>query len=162
MHSLLMKSLTDSPTLSSQRSTMNLPLKTFKLKLAFSMPTHSLSPPYLVHLGIIITQVEYSCISGTHLAEPFDPGTISLIANGTYPVNAAQIMRLHDEFRRAHTTRGNANQALKRIILEAYNNMYTSQLEDYLLQYTNRSALDILVHLKTTYGFINTTQLTEK
>jgi hypothetical protein len=39
--------------------------------------------------------------------------------------------------------------------------MYTSQLEDYLLQYANFSALDILMHLKQTYGFINPTQLTE-
>jgi hypothetical protein len=39
--------------------------------------------------------------------------------------------------------------------------MYTSQLEDYLLQYANRSALEILMHLKQTYGFINPTQLTE-
>jgi hypothetical protein len=39
--------------------------------------------------------------------------------------------------------------------------MYTSQLEDYLLQYANRSALEILMHLKQTYGFINPTQLAE-
>jgi hypothetical protein len=39
--------------------------------------------------------------------------------------------------------------------------MCTSQLEDYLLQYANRSALEILMHLKQNYGFINPTQLTE-
>jgi hypothetical protein len=39
--------------------------------------------------------------------------------------------------------------------------MYTSQLEDYLLQYANRSALEILMHLQQTYGFINPTQLVE-
>jgi hypothetical protein len=42
----------------------------------------------------------------------------------------------------------NVDQALKKPILEAYDNMYTSQLEDYLLQYSNRSALEILIHLK--------------
>jgi hypothetical protein len=47
------------------------------------------------------------------------------------------------------------------MILEAYDNMYTSQLEDYILQYANRSALESLMHLKQTYGFINPTQLTE-
>jgi hypothetical protein len=87
--------------------------------------------------------------------------TIPVIATGTDPVNAVQIVRLHDEFRCVHTTRVNVDQALKRIILEAYNNMYTSQLEYYLLQYAHRSALEILVHLKTTFGFINPTQLTE-
>jgi hypothetical protein len=39
--------------------------------------------------------------------------------------------------------------------------MYTSQLEDYLLQYANRSALEVIMHLKKTYGFINPTQLAE-
>jgi hypothetical protein len=39
--------------------------------------------------------------------------------------------------------------------------MYTSQLEDYMLQYANRSALEILMHLKQTYGFISPTQLAE-
>jgi hypothetical protein len=39
--------------------------------------------------------------------------------------------------------------------------MYTPQLEDYLLQYENRSALETLMHLKHTYGFINPTQLAE-
>jgi hypothetical protein len=36
--------------------------------------------------------------------------------------------------------------------------MYTSQLEDYPLQYANRSALEILMHLKQTYGLINPTE----
>jgi hypothetical protein len=36
--------------------------------------------------------------------------------------------------------------------------MYTYQLEDYMLQYANRSALDILMHLEQTYGFISPTQ----
>jgi hypothetical protein len=39
--------------------------------------------------------------------------------------------------------------------------MYTSQLEYYLSQYANRSALEFLMHLKHTYGFINRTQLAE-
>jgi hypothetical protein len=39
--------------------------------------------------------------------------------------------------------------------------MYTSQLEDYLLQCANRSAYDILMHLKQAYGFINPKQLAE-
>jgi hypothetical protein len=39
--------------------------------------------------------------------------------------------------------------------------MYSSKLEDYLLQYANRSAFEIVIHLKQTYGFINPTQLAE-
>jgi hypothetical protein len=68
---------------------------------------------------------------------------------------------MHAECRRIYTNRINVDQAPKKLILEAYYNMYTSQLEDYLLQYANRSALEILMHLKQTYGFINPTQLAE-
>jgi hypothetical protein len=56
-----------------------------------------------------------------------------------------------------YSNRINVDQALKMLILEAYDNIYTSQLEDYLLQYAHRSALEILMHLKQTYGFINPT-----
>jgi hypothetical protein len=62
---------------------------------------------------------------------------------------------MHDEFFRIYTNIINVDQALKIIILEAYDNMYTSQLEDCPLQYANRSALNIVIHFKQTYGFIN-------
>jgi hypothetical protein len=73
-------------------------------------------------------------------------------------VDAAQITRMHDEIRRIYTNIINVDQELKRIILESYNSMYTSPLEDYLLQYANRSALEIIMHLKQIYGFINPRQ----
>jgi hypothetical protein len=113
------------------------------------------------HLGIIMTQVEYSAISATPWVGPFNPGDIPIIPPGTNAVDAAQIARMHDEFRRIYTNRINVDQALKIIMLEAYDNMYTSQLEDKLLQYANCSALGVLMHLKQTYGFINPTHLAE-
>jgi hypothetical protein len=113
------------------------------------------------HLGIITTQVEYATISTSPWVEPYNPNTIPIIPTGTTAVDAAQIAQMHAECRRIYTNRINVDQALKKMILEAYDNMYTSQLEDYLLQYANRSALEILMHLKETYVFINPTQLTE-
>jgi hypothetical protein len=68
---------------------------------------------------------------------------------------------MHAECCCIYTNRINVDQALKKLILEAYDIMYTSQLEEYLLQYSNSSALEILMHLKHTYGFINPTQLAE-
>jgi hypothetical protein len=100
------------------------------------------------HLGIIMTQVDYSAISATPWAEPYTPGAIPTIAAGTNAVDAAYIERVRDEFRRIHTNRINVDQALKCIILDAYDNIYTSQLEDYLLHYVNSSALEISMHLK--------------
>jgi hypothetical protein len=100
-----------------------------------------------IHLGIIITQVDYSVISATPWADLHNPGAIPLIASGTNTIDASQIARLNEAFRRIHTNHINVDQSLKRIILVAYDNMFTSQLEDYILQYAHRSALEILVHL---------------
>jgi hypothetical protein len=113
------------------------------------------------HIDIIMIQVEYTAISATPWAEPFNPGVIPIIPAGTNSIDAAQIARMHDEFRRIHTNHINVDQAPKRIILEAYDNMYTSKLEDYLVQYANRSALEAPMHLTQNYGFINPTQLAE-
>jgi hypothetical protein len=112
-------------------------------------------------LGIIMTQVEYATISTSPWVEPYNPNAVPIIPPGTTAADAAQIARMHAEFRRIYTNRIDVDQALKKLILESYDNMYTSQLEDYLLQYANRSALEYLMHLKHTYGFINPTQLTE-
>jgi hypothetical protein len=68
---------------------------------------------------------------------------------------------MHAECRRIYMNHINVDKALKKIILEPYDNMFTSQLEEYLLQYANPSALEILMHLKQSYGFINPTQLAE-
>jgi hypothetical protein len=85
------------------------------------------------HLGIIMTQVEYAAISASPWVEPFNPNAIPIIPPGTNTVDAAQLASMHADCRRIYTNRINVDQTLKKLILEAYNNMYTSQLEDYLL-----------------------------
>jgi hypothetical protein len=102
------------------------------------------------HLGIIMTQAEYAEISTSPWVEPYNPNAIPIIPPGTNAVDAAQIARMHDEFCRIYINIINVDQALKRIILEAYDKIYTSQLEDYLLRCAISSALEILMHLKQT------------
>jgi hypothetical protein len=113
------------------------------------------------HLGIIMTQVKYAAISASPWVEPFNPNAIPITPPGTNAVDAAQLERMHAECCRIYTNIINVDQALKKLIPEAYDNMYTSQLHAYLLRYANRSALEILMHLKQIYGFINPTQLAE-
>jgi hypothetical protein len=90
------------------------------------------------NLGIIMPQVEYATISASPWVEPFNHNTVPIIPPCTNAVDAAQLARMHAECRRIYTHIINVDQALKKLILEAYENMYTSQLEDYLLQYANR------------------------
>jgi hypothetical protein len=67
-----------------------------------------------------MTPVEYAAITTAPWIEPHNPGHIPIIAHGNEPVDAAQLARIHDEFRRIHTNRVNVDQAPNRIILEAY------------------------------------------
>jgi hypothetical protein len=98
------------------------------------------------HLGIIMSQVEYAAVSASPWVEPFSTNAIPIIPPGTNTVDAAQLARMHAECRRIYTNCINVDQALKKLILEAYDNMYTSHLEDYLIQCANHSALEILMH----------------
>jgi hypothetical protein len=86
------------------------------------------------HLGIIMTQVEYAAIETSPWVYPYNPNAIPIIPPGTTAVDAAQSARMHAECRRIYTNRINVDQAIEKLILEAYDNMYTSQLEEYLLQ----------------------------
>jgi hypothetical protein len=108
-----------------------------------------------------MNQVEYAAISTSPWVERFNPNAIPIISSGTNAVDAAQLARIHDACRRIYTNRINVDQALKKLIIEASDNMYTSQLEYYLLPYANRPALEIPMHLKQAYDFINPTQLSE-
>jgi hypothetical protein len=113
------------------------------------------------NLVIIMSQVEYAAVSTSPWVEPFSPNDIPIIPPKTNAMDAAQLARMHAECHRIYTNRINVEQAFNKLILEANDNMYTSQLEDYIFQYANSSALEILRHLKQTYGFINPTQLAE-
>jgi hypothetical protein len=80
------------------------------------------------HLGIIMTQVEYAAISASPWVEPFNPNAIPIIPPGTNAMDTAPLAGMHAECHRIYTNGINVDQALNKLILEAYGNMYTSQL----------------------------------
>jgi hypothetical protein len=75
------------------------------------------------HFVIIMTKVEYAAISASPWVDPFNPNAIPIIPPGTNAVDAAQLARMHAECCRIYTNRINVDQALKKLILEAYCNM---------------------------------------
>jgi hypothetical protein len=60
--------------------------------------------------------------------EPYNPNAIPIIPPGTNVMDAALLARMHTYCRRIYTKIINVDQALKPLIIEAYDNMYTSQL----------------------------------
>jgi hypothetical protein len=75
------------------------------------------------HLGIIMTQVEYASISESPWVESLNTNAIQITPPGTNAVDAAQLARMHAESCRIYTNRINVDQELKKLILEAYDNM---------------------------------------
>jgi hypothetical protein len=64
---------------------------------------NAISIPYMVgggahvHLGIIMTQLEYAAISASPWVEPFNPNDIPIIPPGTNAVVASQLSLMHAE-----------------------------------------------------------------
>jgi hypothetical protein len=52
------------------------------------------------HLGIIMSQVEYTAVSASPWVEPFNPNDITIIPPGTTAVDAAQLARMNADCHR--------------------------------------------------------------
>jgi hypothetical protein len=53
------------------------------------------------------------------------------------------------------------DQAIRKLILEAFNDAYPNALSDEVVLYTNCTSLDFLTHLLTLYAMIAPTELTQ-
>jgi hypothetical protein len=73
----------------------------------------------------------------------------------------AELTRLHREATQVYQTYHNVDQAIKKIILEDFDNSYLNALSDELVGYANCTSLDLLTHLLTFYAIIAPTELTQ-
>jgi hypothetical protein len=74
----------------------------------------------------------------------------------------AELTRLHREATQVYRTYHNVDQAIKKLILEAFDDAYLNALSDEVVGYANCTSLDILTHLLTFYAMIAPTELTQK
>ena len=63
------------------------------------------------HLGVIQTAQQYATISNVPFGPAADPGPITIVAIGTGAVEAASLVRLHDEPKRIFVTQNNVEEA---------------------------------------------------
>jgi hypothetical protein len=73
----------------------------------------------------------------------------------------AEITRLHKEAAQVYRTYHNVDQAIKKLILEAFNDAYLNSLSDEVVGYANCTSLDLLTHRLTCYAMIAPTELTQ-
>jgi 6-pyruvoyl-tetrahydropterin synthase len=61
-----------------------------------------------------------------------------------------------------YRTYNNVDQAIKKLIIESFDDTYLNSLSDEILGYANCTSLQLLTHLLTYYDLIVPTELTQK
>jgi hypothetical protein len=69
--------------------------------------------------------------------------------------------RLHKEATQLYRTYHNVDQAIKKLIIEAFDDAYLNALSDEIVGYTSCTSLQLLTHLLTYYAMIAPTELTQ-
>jgi hypothetical protein len=73
----------------------------------------------------------------------------------------AELTRLHQEATQVYHTYHNVDQAIKKMILEAFDDAYLNALSDEVVGYAKCMSLDLLTHLLTFYAMIEPPELTQ-
>jgi hypothetical protein len=113
------------------------------------------------HLGIIMTNEEYFSIAADVFPVPNNPGASAEVVAGMTAAVIAELTRLHREATQVYHTYHNVDQAIKKLILEAFDDAYLNALSDEVVGYANCTSLDLLTHLLTFYDMIAPTELTQ-
>jgi hypothetical protein len=113
------------------------------------------------HLGIIMTNEEYFAIAVDVFPVPTNPGPPAAVVAGMTAAIIAETTRLHQEATQVYRTYHNVDQAIKKLIIESFDNAYLNALSDEIVGYANCTSLQLLTHLLTYYAMIAPTELTQ-
>jgi hypothetical protein len=113
------------------------------------------------HLGIIMTNEEYFAIAVDVFPVPNNPGPSSAVVAGMTAAAIAETTRLHREATQVYHTYHNVDQAIKKLIIESFDDAYLNALSDEIVGYANCTSLQLLTHLLTYYAMIAPTELTQ-
>jgi hypothetical protein len=113
------------------------------------------------HLGIIMTNEEYFAIAVDVFPVPTNPGPSAAVVAGMTTEVIAEATRLHKEATQVYRTYHNVDQAIKKLIIEAFDDAYLNALSDEIVGYTKCTSLQLLTHLLTYYTMISPTELTQ-
>jgi hypothetical protein len=113
------------------------------------------------HLGIIMTNEEYFAITADVFPVPNNPGASAEVVTGMTAAVIAEMTRLYREATQVYRTYHNVDQAIKKLILEAFDDTYLNALSDEVVGYANCTSLELLTHLLTFYAMIAPTELTQ-
>jgi hypothetical protein len=83
-----------------------------------------------IHLGITITNEEYFAIAVDVFPVPNNPGPSAAVVVGITASAIAKTTRLHQEATQVYRTYHNMDQAIKKLIIEYFDDTYLNALSD--------------------------------
>jgi hypothetical protein len=113
------------------------------------------------HLGIIMNNKEYFAIAVDVFPVPANPGPSAAVVADMTATVIDETKRLHLEATQVYRTYHNVDQAIKKLIIESFDDAYLNAISDEILGYTNCASLQLLTHLFTYYAMIAPTELTQ-
>jgi hypothetical protein len=113
------------------------------------------------HLCIIMTNEEYFPIAASVFPVPDNLGASAEVVAGMTAAVISELTRLHREATQVYRTYHNVDQAIKKMILEAFDDAYLNDILDEVVDYANCTSLGLLTHLLTSYAIIAPTELTQ-
>jgi hypothetical protein len=111
------------------------------------------------HLDIIMTHKEYFAVAVDVFPVPNNPGQSAAVVAGMMAAVIAETTRLHKEATQVYRTYHNVDQAIKKLIIESFDDAYLNALSDEIVGYANCTSLKLLTHLLTYYAMIAPTEL---
>jgi hypothetical protein len=113
------------------------------------------------HLSIIMTNEEYFAIAVDVFPVPNNPGPSAAVVTGVTAAVIADTTGLQREATRVYCTYHNVDQAIKKLIIESFDDAYLNALSEEILGYTNCTSLQLLTHILTYSAMIAPTELTQ-
>jgi hypothetical protein len=113
------------------------------------------------HLGIMMTNEEYFAIAVDVFPIPNNPGPSAAVVAGMTAAVIAETQQLHREATQVYRKYHNVDQAIKKLIIESFDDAYLNALSDEIVGYANCTSLQLLSHILTYYAMIAPTELTQ-
>ena len=113
------------------------------------------------HLGLMLGPATYLAITGHDYVIPANPGAQPVVPPGTTRHATDTLVRAHATDLRTYQESTRTDQALKQLILDAFDDKYLRGLRNRHTAYSAHTALQLIQHLYTNYGVITQLDLNE-